>query len=70
MNVEQMPDTFTYRVYGSKAKLVHYYDDGATNGYKNGEYNLISICFDNEDESIKYLNKGIKEKKKEFKIIL
>ncbi|MGL4451255.1 MAG: TIM-barrel domain-containing protein [Sarcina sp.] len=70
MNVEEVPDTFTYRVYGSKAKLLHYYDDGNTNGYKNGEYNLVSVCFENEDETIKYLNKGVKEKNIEFKIIL
>uniref|UniRef100_UPI0026180365 DUF5110 domain-containing protein n=1 Tax=uncultured Clostridium sp. TaxID=59620 RepID=UPI0026180365 len=59
----------TYRVYGSKAKLVHYYDDGESKAYKNDEYNLLSISFDNEVESIKYINKGIKEKGKEFIIM-
>lgn len=70
MNVESTPDIFTYKVYGSKAKLTHYYDDGKSNGYKNGEYNLVRISFEDNDEHVKYLNSGIEKKRKEFKVIL
>lgn len=70
MNVENQPDEFTYRVYGSKAKLIHYYDDGKTNGYKNGDYNLVNIKIDSNGENIKYLNQGVEKKEMQFKIIL
>ena len=66
MNVESQPDTFTYKVYGKNAKTDHYYDDGKTMKYKNGEFNLASISISDEKVDIDYLNKGLEEKKKEF----
>lgn len=69
MNVESQPDIFTYKVYGKNAKTDHYYDDGKTMKYKNGEFNLVSINVTDENIDINYLNKGLEEKKKEFVFI-
>ena len=69
MNTENEPDTFIYKIYGQGGSIIHYYDDGFSNEYKHGAYNLVSINFNDNKEMINYLNKGIDEKKKEFKII-
>lgn len=65
-NIENAPNKFTYKVFGEKANLLHYYDDGESMKYKNGEYNLVSINFDKNKKEVKYLNKKIIEKNKEF----
>ncbi|MGL4742525.1 MAG: glycoside hydrolase family 31 protein [Sarcina sp.] len=69
-NVESLPDTFTYKVYGDNAELIHYYDDGKTFEYKDGKYNLVKISFSDKDETVKYLINGVEKRKKEFIVIL
>ncbi|MGL5635142.1 MAG: TIM-barrel domain-containing protein [Sarcina sp.] len=69
-NVENLPSTFTYKVYGDNAELIHYYDDGTTFEYKDENYNLVKISFSDKDETVKYLTNGIEKKEKEFIVIL
>lgn len=64
LNTQKRPDTVTFRVYGEKAKGIYYYDDGKTNDYKKGKYNLKVIRKVDENISEQFLYQGIEEEKR------
>lgn len=64
LNTEKRPDTVTFRVYGENAEGIYYYDDGKTNDYKKGKYNLKVIRKVDENISEQFLHQGIEEEKR------
>ncbi|MDE6357050.1 MAG: alpha-glucosidase, partial [Eubacteriales bacterium] len=46
-NMEQRPNKILYKVYGEKANCQHYFDDGISKEYLNGEYSLCNVKFEN-----------------------
>lgn len=64
LNTEKRPDTVTFRVYGEKAEGIYYYDDGKTNDYKKGKYNLKVIRKVDDNISEEFLHQGIEEEKR------
>lgn len=65
-NMEQRPNNILYKIYGEKACCKHYFDDGKTKNYLNGEYNLYNIKFENNKFSINELANKIKEEEFEY----
>ena len=61
MNVENRPNRITFRIYGKDAEGMYYYDDGITNRYKEGYYNLSKVISRNKVVNHKFINKKIKE---------
>lgn len=66
MNIENRPDTVTFRVYGKNAGGMYYYDDGNTNDYKKGKYNFKLIKSVDKIVSEEFLHHGIEDEKREF----
>ena len=64
LNTEKRPDTVTFRVYGENAEGIYYYDNGKTNDYKKGKYNLKVIRKVDENISEQFLHQGIEEEKR------
>lgn len=61
LNTENRPNKVTFNVYGDVAKGIYYYDDGKTNEYKDGKYNLKIIKINMKNIIEDFLNKGLDE---------
>lgn len=68
-NTENQPNIFTYKIYGQNAQCQHYYDDGKTMKYINGDYNLLNVKYNDKNFDVEYIHKGFENKKYEFIII-
>ena len=66
MNVDERPTSITFRVYGKQAEGIYYYDDGKTNNYKNGKYNLSKLIANNRNVDCKFLHKELNEEDKKY----
>lgn len=56
------PEELLFVYAGSKARYLHYEDEGDGLGYKNGEYNLILALHDGKKNSVVYLHEGLKKR--------
>lgn len=68
-NVDNKPETVTIKIYGNKAEGLYYYDDGISNEYKEGKYNLVKITSENRNVNFEFLNKGYKEENRKYVFI-
>ncbi|MCK9537144.1 MAG: glycoside hydrolase family 31 protein [Bacilli bacterium] len=51
-------DTLIVEVYGDKAQYSHYYDDGVSFAYQNGDYQIYDISYQNEFLEISLRHSG------------
>ncbi len=59
LNTKNRPNTVTFNVYGNVAEGTYYYDDGITNEYRNGKYNLKVIKVNMKEVIEHFLNRGL-----------
>lgn len=64
LNMKNRPKIIKFKCYGEKAKYTYYCDDGESNAYLSGEYNIYEVSFSNNIFNMETKYKGKLEEEK------